>query len=107
MKLDYTVSPKDSFWFRFQINNGSTLTPDPISPIFNSVSSAPVRSGAVGWTHVFGPTLVNQFNPGITYNKKTSDFDDPSKAHSLLPIIYIVAPFSIFGCSLFGLPFKN
>ncbi len=94
LKLDYTLSAQDTFWFRFQLNNGSFVIPDPVNSIFNSVSSAPIRSGALGWTHVFNPNLVNQFNPGIAYTSSVFNIADPSKAQSLFPITYSV--FSVF-----------
>jgi len=93
LKVDYKLSSRDTLWFRFQTNDGSNTSPDPVNPIFNTVYSAPVRSGAAGWTHVFSPALVNQFNPGVTYNKGVGNIADPSKAQTLFPITYSVTPF--------------
>jgi hypothetical protein len=104
IKLDYTLSPKDTFWFRFQVNNGTSTNPDPVNSIFDTVLSAPVRSGAAGWTHVFSPSLVNQFNPGITYNKNLSNVADPSKAGAVLPLTFSATPFSPFGGRQFLVP---
>ncbi len=97
IKLDYTFSPKDSFWFRFQSNEGSYVIPDLVNSIFNSVFSAPARSGAAGWTHLFSPNLVNQFNPGIAYNKGLNNVANPSEAHRLFPIVYAAGPFTGIG----------
>ena len=102
-RLDYTRSPKDTFWFRFQLNNGNVVFPDAVNSIFDSVSSARLRSGAAGWTHVFSPSLVNQFNPGISYNKLITDIANPAQAKALFPISYSVAPFSTIGAT--GTPF--
>ncbi len=104
MKLDYSVGSKDTLWFRFQLNNGSNVTPDPVNSVFNFVGSAPVRSGAAGWTHIVSPNLINQFNPGITYNRNLFNIADPSQARSLFPITYNVAPFSRIGGSQSSLP---
>jgi len=107
VKLDYTLSAKDTFWFRFQSNDGTRTLADPVNSIFNAVLSVPVRSGAAGWTHVFSTNLVNQFNPGITYNKGVGNISDPSEAHSVFPISYqsvAVSPFSTIGGSQFALP---
>ena len=104
LKLDYTPTSKDAFWFRFQSNDGSRIFPNPVNSIFNIVGSAPVRSGAAGWTHIFSPNLVNQFNPGLSYNKNLTNIADPSRAHALLPITYIARPFSGFGGSQSFLP---
>jgi len=107
LKVDYTLGSKDAFWFRFQVNNGSQVSPDAVSPIFNSVLAAPVRSGAAGWTHVFGTNLVNQFNPGISYNKNVNDIADPSTAHALFPIAYQADILSTIGGSQSFLPFGS
>jgi len=96
-KLDYRFTSRDTFWFRFQLNNGSLLIPDSVSAVFDLVYSAPVRSGAAGWTHVFSPNLVNQFNPGITYNSGLDKIVDASKAQALFPIAYTPPPFSSIG----------
>ncbi len=96
MRLDYVLSRKDTLWFKFQANNGSFIAPDPVNSIYDAVFSAPIRSGAAGWTHIFGPSLVNQFNPGITYNESLSNIADPSKAHAI-PITYAPSPFSTIG----------
>lgn len=104
LKVDYTLGPRDTFWFRFQLNNGTRVLPDPVNSIFDYTNSAPARSGAAGWTHVFSPSFVNQFNPGITYNKGLFTVADPSQAHALFPITYSVAPFSTIGGSQSFLP---
>ena len=38
-----------------------------INPIFNSYSPQPQRTLVLGYTHVFTPSLVNQFNPGASW----------------------------------------
>jgi len=104
IKLDYALTSHDAFWFRFQSNEGSSVTPDVVNPIFNQVFSGPARSGAAGWTHIFSPSLVNQFNPGLSYNKNLTNIADPSKAHTLVPITYSVYPFSDIGSSQYFVP---
>src|SRR5260370_32657275 len=96
MRLDYVLSRKDTLWFKFQANNGSFIAPDPVNSIYDAVFSAPIRSGAAGWTHIFGPSSVNQFNPAISHNESLSNIADPSKAHAI-PITYATFPFSLLG----------
>ncbi len=103
-KLDYTLNSQNTFWFRFQLNNGNLVTPDPVSSLFNVVYSGPSRTGSAGWTHVFNPNLVNQFNPGLSYSQGLSDLADPSKAHAALPITYGASPFSNIGGNQFAFP---
>jgi hypothetical protein len=65
VKIDHTISAKDSVWYRFQQDTGLQAEwTDPINPIFNAYSPQPQRTLVVGYTHIFSPSLVNQFNPG-------------------------------------------
>src|SRR5216684_347895 len=59
LKLDYKLNEKNSLWFRFQLNNGSTVTPDPVNPFLDGLTPKPVRAGTAAWTHIFSPNLVN------------------------------------------------
>jgi hypothetical protein len=97
LKLDYVRSTKDSFWIRFQINNGSTVSPDPVNSIFDLRTPAPIRSAAAGWTHIFSPNLTNQFNPGISYQSAVQNLVSPSQAHAALPISLSNGAFSVIG----------
>ncbi len=97
LKLDYALSPKDSFWFRFQLNRGSNVRVDAVNPVFNTVDNEPEEAASADWTHVFGTSLVNQFNPGISYQNRVHNLADPAKAHQLP-----VAPLPLFGMSSIG-----
>ena len=68
LKIDQTINAKDSVWYRFQQDTGlQAAYTDPINPIFNSFSPQPQRTLVLGYTHLFSPTLVNQFNPGASW----------------------------------------
>ena len=68
LKIDENIDANDSVWYRFQQDTGLQAEwTDPINPIFNSYSPQPQRTLVVGYTHVFGPDLVNQFNPGASW----------------------------------------
>jgi hypothetical protein len=68
LKIDHTMSTKDSAWYKYQQDTGlQAAFTDPINPIFNSYSSQPQRTGVAGYTHIFTPNLVNQFNPGVSW----------------------------------------
>jgi hypothetical protein len=99
LKFDYHLSANDSIWFRFQLNEGQQTAPDAVNPTFDLVTSVPERSGAAGWTHVFGPNLVNQFNPGISYASRVPKLADAAKALAAVPIAY---DGSAFGLSVIG-----
>jgi len=68
LKIDYTINANNSIWYRFQQDTGlQAAYTDPINPIFNAYSPQPQRTLVVGYTHVFTPNVVNQFNPGASW----------------------------------------
>jgi hypothetical protein len=68
VKIDQTLGTNDSVWYRFQRDTGlQAAYTDPINPIFNSYSPQPQRTLVLGYTHLFKPNLVNQFNPGVSW----------------------------------------
>ncbi|MGH9535324.1 MAG: carboxypeptidase regulatory-like domain-containing protein [Terriglobales bacterium] len=67
-RMDYDRSASDMFWGDFSNERGLQATyTDPINPIFDATSNQPERTSAAGWTHVFSPNVINQFNPGLTW----------------------------------------
>ena len=68
VKIDHTINANNSVWYRFQQDTGlQAAYTDPINPIFNSYSPQPQRTLVLGYTHLFTPNLVNQFNPGASW----------------------------------------
>jgi len=68
LKIDHTINADNSIWYRFQQDTGlQAAYTDPINPIFNSYSPQPQRTLVLGYTHLFTPNLVNQFNPGASW----------------------------------------
>ena len=68
VKLDHTFNANNSVWYRFQQDTGlQAAYTDAINPMFNSYSLQPQRTLVIGYTHLFTPTLVNQFNPGASW----------------------------------------
>jgi hypothetical protein len=68
VKIDHTIGANDSVWYRFQQDTGlQAAYTDPINAIFNAYSPQPQRTLVVGYTHLFTPNLVNQFNPGASW----------------------------------------
>ncbi len=105
VKFDYLHDNRNGFWYRFQLNDGSNQQADPVNSIFDVLTAVSIRSGAAGWTHAFSPSLVNQFNPGITYRSAVSNVRDPERAHAAMPIAYFAAfPFTPIGASLVQTP---
>src|ERR1700690_626101 len=68
VKIDHTINSKSSIWYRFQQDTGlQAAYTDPINTIFNSYSPQPQWTLVLGYTRVFSPNLVNQFNPGVSW----------------------------------------
>jgi hypothetical protein len=102
LRMDYTINAKDSAWYRFQRDNGLQAEfTDPINPIFDAFSPQPQYTFVVGFTHLFNPNLVNQFNPGASWY--SSIFEPNNYAQSLQAYPIVLAsgsdsvPFTTFG----------
>jgi hypothetical protein len=64
-RVDQNISTANKVWYSFEWEKGVQATyTDPVNTIFNAYSTQPSNGAAVGWSHVFSPTLVNDFNPG-------------------------------------------
>ncbi len=87
-KIDHTINPNDSVWYRFQQDTGlQAAYTDPINPIFNSYSPQPQRTLVAGYTHVFSSTLVNQFNPGASWYSSIFEPNNYAQVQQELPIV--------------------
>ena len=88
VKVDHTINARDSVWYRFQQDTGlQAAYTDPINPIFNSYSPQPQRTLVVGYTHVFSPALVNQFNPGASWYSSIFQPNNYSQVQQSFPIV--------------------
>ena len=88
VKVDHTINAKDSVWYRFQQDTGlQAAYTDPINPTFNSHSPQPQRTLVVGYTHVFTPALVNQFNPGASWYSSIFQPNNYSQVQQSFPIV--------------------
>src|SRR5206468_11303272 len=71
-RLDYAITPHDSVFARFTIANMVTFQPygnsnfnETLVPGFGYQIVTRSRNVALSHTHVFGPTLVNEFRAGF------------------------------------------
>jgi hypothetical protein len=101
-RIDYNVNERNTAWYRFQADTGlQAAYTDPINPLFNSISSQPLYSLAVGYTHVFSPKLVNYFNPAFSWYESLFGPADFQKTLSAFPIVLqgsgANAPFTTVG----------
>ena len=102
LKIDHTINAKDSVWYRFQQDTGlQAAFTDPINSIFNSYSPQPQRTVVAGYTHVFSPALVNQFNPGASWYSSIFEPNNYSQVEQTFPIVLASAsdsvPFTTIG----------
>lgn len=89
VKIDHAINAKDSVWYRVQQDTGlQAAYTDPINPIFNSYSPQPQRTLVAGYTHVFGPELVNQFNPGASWYSSIFEPNNYAQVQQIFPIVF-------------------
>ena len=102
VKIDHTLNPNNSVWYRFQQDTGlQAAYTDGINPIFNGYSSQPQRTLVLGYTHVFTPGLVNQFNPGASWYSSLFLPNNYAQVLQIFPIVLAGgssnAPFTTLG----------
>jgi hypothetical protein len=102
VKIDHTIDASNSLWYRFQQDTGlQAAYTDPINAIFNSYSPQPQRTLVAGYTHVFAPSLVNQFNPGASWYSSLFLPNNYAQVLDRFPIVLAAgsgaAPFTTVG----------
>jgi hypothetical protein len=102
LKIDHTIDAKNSVWYRFQQDTGlQAAYTDPVNPIFNAFSPQPQRTLVAGYTHLFSPNLVNQFNPGASWYSSIFEPNNFSTVRAEIPIVLAAgtnsAPFTTIG----------
>ncbi|MDR3749047.1 MAG: TonB-dependent receptor [Acidobacteriota bacterium] len=102
LKIDHTIDANNIVWYRFQQDTGlQAAYTDPINPIFNSYSPQPQRTLVTGYTHLFTPNLVNQFNPGASWYSSLFQPNNYSQVLQTFPIVLAGgssdAPFTTIG----------
>jgi len=67
-RIDYSFSDKDKVFGRMKFDRGVQPTyTDTINPKFDSDSVQPQNEGQLNYTHVFSPTVVNNFIGSVLY----------------------------------------
>ena len=102
LRIDHTLNSNNRVWYRFQQDTGlQAAYTDPINPIFNSYSPQPQRTLVMGYTHIFSPNLVNQFNPGASWYASIFEPENYAKVRKTFPIVLAAsssnAPFTSIG----------
>ena len=102
IKIDQSIDANNTVWYRFQQDTGlQAAYTDPINTIFNSYSPQPERTLVLGYTHLFTPNLVNQFNPGASWYSSLFLPNNYAQVRQTFPIVLAAgsanAPFTALG----------
>ena len=85
-RVDYKLGANDSLFAHFKYDIGTQPTyVDPISSAFDSDSKQPDYEGQLQETHIFSPTLVNQFIFSTAWYSAIFVNQNPNAAEALIP----------------------
>ena len=102
LKIDHAINAANTVWYRFQSDTGlQAAWTDPINVIFNAYSPQPQYTFVAGYTHLFRPHLVNQFNPGASWYSSIFEPNNFGQVQETFPIVLAAgsnnAPFTTIG----------
>ena len=84
-RFDYTISDKNNVFVRFTSQSQTTDVTD-ITPAREIIYPSNPKSLAVGWTHVFSPSLVNNLRYGWTHTATGEQRADGYTASAANPL---------------------
>jgi hypothetical protein len=85
-RVDYNLGPNDKIFARVRFDRGVQPTyTDPINPEFNDSSIQPQNEGQLNYTHIFTPTVVNNFIFSDIWYAAVFGNLNPSSALGLFP----------------------
>jgi hypothetical protein len=85
-RVDYNLGQNDKIFGRVKFDRGVQPTyTDPINPVFNNSSTQPQDEGQLNYTHIFTPTIVNNFIFSDLYYQAVFGNLNPSAALGLFP----------------------
>jgi hypothetical protein len=97
-RIDYNINQTNNAWLRFQADTGlQAAYTDPINPLFDAISSQPLYSAAIGYTHVFSSHLVNYFNPAFSWYESLFGPRDLQKTLDTFPVVLQGNAFTTLG----------
>ncbi len=81
-RFDWTVSARDNVFIRYSYSNRFRFIPGNFGGIADGTSTSAFgrqylksHSAVIGWTHIFSPTLVNDFHLGFLRNYSAAQQD--------------------------------
>src|ERR1700689_530311 len=85
-RVDVSLSDNDKLFGRVRVDRGVQPTyTDSINPAFNETSVQPQDEGQLNYTHIFSPTVVNNFIFSDIYYQAVFGNLNPSTALGLFP----------------------
>ena len=85
-RVDYNLGQNDKIFGRVRFDRGVQPTyTDPINSAFNNSSVQPQDEGQLNYTHIFSPTVVNNFIFSDLYYAAVFGNLNPSSALGLFP----------------------
>jgi hypothetical protein len=85
-RVDYNLGPNDKIFGRVKFDRGTQPTyTDSINPRFNDFSIQPQDEGQLNYTHVFSPTVVNNFIFSTLYYSAIFGTLNPGPSLALFP----------------------
>ena len=85
-RVDYNLGQNDKLFGRVRFDRGTQPTyTDPINPVFDASSVQPQDEGQLNYTHIFSPTVVNNFIFSDIYYSAVFGNLSPSAALNLFP----------------------
>ena len=85
-RVDYNLGENDKIFGRVRFDRGTQPTyTDPINPVFDASSIQPQDEGQLNYTHIFSPTIVNNFIFSDIYYRAVFGNLNPGPALNLFP----------------------
>ena len=95
-RVDYSFSDNDRIFGRVKFDRGTQPTyADPISPLFNAISHQPQDEGQLNWTHIFSPTVANNFIFSNLWYSAIFQSTNVQAANAAFPVILCSANTSL------------
>jgi hypothetical protein len=85
-RVDYNFNDNNKIFGRVKFDRGTQPTyTDALSPVFNDSSVQPQNEGQLNYTHVFSPTVVNNFIGSVLWYQAIFGNPSPGAALALFP----------------------
>ena len=95
-RVDYDINDKNKIFGRVKFDRGTQPTyADPINPAFNAISHQPQDEGQLNFTHIFNPSVVNNFIFSDLYYSAIFQSTNVSAANATFPEILCSADTSM------------